>query len=208
MDGSIDLVRASINEGDVYKVEDAQSSAIHTIRITKVVDEGSIRELTWVIEESTDPDTLTYSTAYTVKLNKDDYSATIPALFFRQKIDKNVIKSIEFQRNIYNFMISILLNQPKNSLKTTDMLFALRKANYFEDQKDELAKKLIANIGNSNKFGFAITVRGGYVSLDRAKLANTVKRANVVGQKRNVSLSTISQAIKVILTELGYNVVE
>jgi hypothetical protein len=189
MDGSIDLVRASINEGDVYKVEDAQSSAIHTIRITKVVDEGSIRELTWVIEESTDPDTLTYSTAYTVKLNKDDYSATIPALFVRQKIDKNV-------------------NQPKNSLKTTDMLFALRKANYFEDQKDELAKKLIANIGNSNKFGFAITVRGGYVSLDRAKLANTVKRANVVGQKRNVSLSTISQAIKVILTELGYNVVE
>jgi hypothetical protein len=202
----VDLVRARITEGESYIVN--SDNNVITIKIVSVVDVDNTRTIKYVVEDSSDHDLVPVGTVYTLnKLDKFDIKLELKAEYVKASVSREDLTRLEYEKQLYNYLVSLLLRSDK-ALDANLVITSLQEQGYYTKYPFQTAKKKINRICNSGKYGSAITSRGGWLSLDKSKLAKSVRQPTVISGKRQVSLKVVTQCIETLLKEFGFEVVD
>jgi hypothetical protein len=139
-------------------------------------------------------------------MDKTDGSQVLEGELSNRPISLDDLSRIEYEKSVHTFISTLLVKH--GNQKTDVVMAALKSQNFYALVPDKTLRKKINRICNSGRYGTALSAVGGWIALNKDKLASSIKKPSLLSTKKQVSSKVIAEAVTTILKELGYDIVD
>lgn len=200
----VDLVRGNVRKEDCFTIVDDNQKC--EIQVISIADTDTHRVLKYVVKDSNDHDLIPLGAVYTMNMDKTDTTQVLEGELSNRPLSLDDLSRLEYEKRVHTFISTLLV---KHGNQQTDIVIAALKAqNFYALVPDKTVRKKINRICNSGRYGNALSAVGGWIALNKEKLASSVKKPSLLSTKKQVSSRVIAEAVTTILKELGYDIVD